>query len=350
MLCLATPALAQGEREVRAWLDSQVAAALTWPTDQLIDIKYRVEFHCTMTPEELSALEARVRGKRDHPDRPTLQTQLSRRAAPEVSSYRLITDGKDRWRIGNYGEKSRIYLDAAVADSQAWTLTGTDVATLSPDSRGAGAVRSQRDSHRRTVLDMASRRLADIAAYGLQERVVTKTADGWRVDAANPEHKVLVRYSLKGQANPTVTSVEILQAPNPEMVGERAEFEGEVLTPDGRSLAKLMRVWRRGMVAEVTMIDSIEAIDEAKLERAIAIPERGAPDELRGLVKVSRVTKWEGDEQAVQEFDQQGQLLSPRTGRNQTASWFNLVGWAAAALGVGVIVVLARRLIMSKTG
>ena len=255
-------------------------------------------------------MQARVRNKPDHPERLVLDTELRRMAGPEVSRLRLVTDGDSRWRIGNFGEASQVFLDAAVTQSRAWTLTQSAFETMAADAPQASAVRSQRDSRKRLILELASGKLSDIAAYGLREWTVVRTNAGWDLKAANSALGAEMIFRIERAEPFRVASVEITRSPNPAMLGERTEFVDTILFPAGRPAAKSMRLLRRGTLSEVTTVESVKEITRSDLDRAVAVPSPGGEDYIRGPIRARRMVEWRGDVQAVREYDDTGQFVA----------------------------------------
>lgn len=121
------------------WVEQEIERARRYEMPGDIHVAWRDELFRIMTDRELGAVEDRVRGHPDHPDRMQLMFERRRISdGPDVWAGELLFKDRDHWRVNRTTEHLDTFADMGLDGTQAWQLSPKQVQLLTSTSPPQG--------------------------------------------------------------------------------------------------------------------------------------------------------------------------------------------------------------------
>ena len=366
VLCLAVlPAFGQSREQIDAWLKAEWDALPSAPSP-FFDLDgaglcYVVERY--VEGEELVALQRRVEGHPDHPDRTLLEDSLKRhRGEPFGTQYCVYSDGPGRWRInreflGRSRDGAPRYWDMVVMpDSQWMMLPGTLVvhSPTAPPPQGQDLPGEERSTG--PILDrLLTGGLAAAKGLGLRLGDVQLLSDNrFRVAASRrdvPEQQQLtLEYIGRWDAERGRGFIEsrtlVQNGYKPDSTGETYSMRDWRFVPEIGRWAAGFIAWAPAQGAlghRVRLIGGLEG-DPDTLQRITRVPEIDGSDPLRGPVTATRLVDHRPGRRSLQ-IDPDGTRstldLPAEAGKSTAFGALRLIGWiigSATLFGLGLLI------------
>lgn len=291
--------------QVQRWRDEAWAAAALAPNLNGWSLAWAELRPSVMSDAEFADLEARVRGRPEHPELPDYEAETQRRRTgkPLEMRYRLFSEGEGRWRV-NIDPAPNVHIDSVVTAEGAWRLTGESLRLFDQARLGADGSGEDVRQEVNVFLPQVGRLLHGGFSAGRVSDVVpgpVEVRDGrWRFTAERrvpgsnaPTLAMLYEGDWNADAGRGfVRSARIVANQyKPESVGAFEQFEdwrwddrlrrwtaarAQVFMPDGR------------MHREFVLV-SVDPLPPGGFDAVTTPPDVSSPDAIRGAVALTEI-------------------------------------------------------------
>ncbi len=323
-------------------LGCSLASADEWyvSLDEPMHIRYRVEFHASMSDAEFAAMGRRINGRPEHPDRRTYEMERERREqGPSVVAHELWVDHRGVRRSNTSNTDDDLYFDAGNDGKTGWMLTRTGLTLVDDD---APSVPGQPDPTAR--LEEQTR---DLGRFFTRGKTIA-SAVGVGEDAWVADGDALVvrneRLTLRLVDDGETVTITITGAQSPEYVGTGWSLEGEIeIGETGRMLPSVFNSFTAGgQLEQRVVLEEIRTISDSEIKAATRTPTVDGEDLVRGKLTFTMIQDHRGGE-IVQETHAPDGTVSTERFNPSGRGWLRPVLWVCAGLIVVVLVWLRVR-------
>jgi len=364
LLYVASPTLGQSSSLIEAWLDAAIQSSyeliypypdfdgggLSWTRERFVE------------GAALRRLQVDLDGKPDHPDRGLLERSVRRaRGKFAGSTYRLWSDGLDRWRISQdfYDQGHEHYWDAAYMPKRQWSLTRQHLDIFEPGKipHQSADVKSQGNPGKTDLSLLLTGSLAAIRNADMTVGPVQVGGNGqfqFKAILETPDGDNGFAMQFQGRWDDAhhrgfIASALILQnTSNARAVGQMYEFK------DWRFLSDL-QVWcatvvtethpDRDIVSELRFVETLPGSLE-RLDALTAIPQVNGNDAIRDQLEFTTLTDHRRNSIAVISPDGLETSRQIATSAPDAGASIRWIGWALLfAAAVGGVVLIRKKLV-----
>lgn len=319
-------------------------------------VQWRVTDGVQPSSDELEALRAQVAAHPDHPDRAKL-ARWERAAAghPGFNDKRIWIQGKEFRRSDNPNGNETDFIDCAVGDSEAWSLTPYELVVM--DSRKDYPAGYPLAEELRVILPEFMSVVTGGLSYNRdvldQATSPTLELDRWSCSAQVQRETMTIEFKARGTWNASVGTGTVDEVVRIVRADDGAARHGTIYRPSASGGVQFLD---KQCPSEVTEIDALTGkprrrvsliasgllpIEEFK--RFIKTPALDHPDEVRGALTFRAVSDYRPGKpfRTMISADGAGTVQIPLPGaRRNTTRWLEYTGWATAVVLVTGIVML----------
>ena len=324
-------------------------------------IRYRVLRHPTMSAEELAALEARVEGAPDHPDRAQVEEARRRlEQGPDETAYEVWYSRSGRWRYNTTWLYDGTYFDAALTERASWGMTQAQLSVMDPGrapppGRDYSSLEGEFGRHYRLLVCGGMQAGRPIGMRPARAGVRDGVWSGVASAGDRLEIELRGRYSAEaGRVLPDQYRYSA-SARSPEVVGKSWTMTG--WRHDGvldEWIASRVDVRDpSGVLIESVVYDGSEPLDEAEFGAVTATPTTDGVDPARGAAAFGSVLDFRPGRETRVRFTDEGPQARPLTASEigLPARRLRVGGWVVAGvIGVGLGVLVVRRRSLGVSG
>lgn len=323
-------------------LGYSLASAEPWyeSLDEPIHIRYRVEFHASMSNAEFAAMGRRINGRPEHPDWRTYEMERERREqGPSVVAHELWVDHRGVRRSNTSNTDDDLYYDAANDGKTGWMLTRTGLTLVDADAQrvpGQPDPKARLEEQTQDLGRFFTRGKTIASAVGIGE-------DAWVADGdalVAQSERMTLRLVEDGEG----VKITITEAQNPEYIGTGWSLEGEIEIGDsGRMLPSVFNTFTaEGQLEQRVVLEEIRTISDREIKAATRMPTVDGEDLVRGAFTFTTIQDLRGGE-IVQETHAPDGTVSTERYNPSGRGWRRPVLWVCAGLIVVVLVWLRVR-------
>jgi hypothetical protein len=355
LLCRAAPA--DEASDVRAWLEAEFERSRAHITLGDVRLDFRRVWPPLLSDAELEAMERRVEGRPDHPDRRVLEEERRRRAGEAYEDFSVWYPSEGVFRINKTmpTRETLGYTDqASTPEGSSWSMTPAQLNVVTKGQAPPGYDYAGSES---TVAHFVSMfRFGGVRkAPGVEIEIEDVQRSGGESYTAEVRFETewgatRFRYDLRwddGLARGFVTERILVGAESEDFadqIGSGARYRDWRMDPTlGEFLAgRIERLSAGGSLEEVLTLSGAEQEPPGFVERVTAVPDVRGDDPIRGGVTVTSVYDHRKGKERAYEMSPEREAfgewsLSARAERGMRwAGWLTLVGLALALVGYRV--------------
>lgn len=339
------------------WFREEWGRAQTWQPPAPVAAEYSVSTYEIYSEQELAALEQRIAGKPDHPDRPkVVAVQQFMQRGGDVLRYRLWYYSEEEWRVSRDDLNTNLgFFDMGRSRSVVWGMSDTELSLLDSEIRAPVGY-----EYKATGLGLIRLHLALFmspfsidAGRGLRPTRTEVNGENWRGWASTPTGDLAVIYDGRLETKSGIIDVTEYRIgrfdASPDAVGSKVVFSEWADVLDGTVRAARLRRHLRadGTVKATYALDDVRPSSQSEVGSVTGIPRRGSNDPVRGTIVAEVVNDFRPAVAATAVYRDGSQVRqSPLPGQRlvpASPSAWRAFGWVVAgAIVVGLIILRVR--------
>lgn len=310
---------------------SSMVSAAPWyaSLDEPLRIRYRVEFHASLSDAQFAAMGRRVGSRPEHPDRREYEMERARREkGPDIVEHELWVDARGVRRSNTSNTGDELYYDAASDGKTGWMLTHNALTLVDADDEavaGRPDPVARLEEQTRDLGRFFTRGRTIASAVGIGEDAWVADGDGFVAQGEG--------FTLRLVDDGQTVTITIPQSKDPSIVGTKWVLDGEIeIGETGRVLPSALSSYTpRGVVEQRVVLGEVSTIPRGEIEAATRTPTVDGEDLARGALTFTMLQDHRGGG-VVQETHASDGTVRKERYNPVRRGWVRPVLWAMAGL------------------